>query len=310
LVVADLGIPPAILEQTPGNLYLMVPEELRSLMLVRPESSHKGDFGHCLIVAGSPGMSGAAVLATQAAVAAGAGLVTVAVPTDLLVTLECASLESMSLGLSSDPSGHLALAAAPEVLTALESRDVLALGPGLGRSPETVAAAREIVASSACPAVIDADGLYALVGASELLLARGGTTVLTPHPGEAARLAGSSVEEIEADRIGFARRMAVEWNSVLVLKGHQTLVATPDGAVHVNTSGNPGMASGGCGDVLTGLVVALLAQGYSGEIAAILGVYLHGLAGDLALESRGEEGLRAGDLVEMLPQAFDSLRNA
>jgi NAD(P)H-hydrate epimerase len=158
--------------------------------------------------------------------------------------------------------------------------------------------------------VIDADGLYALVGASELLLARGGTTVLTPHPGEAARLAGSSVEEIEADRVGFARRMAVEWNSVLVLKGHQTLVATPDGAVHVNTSGNPGMASGGCGDVLTGLVVALLAQGYAGEIAAILGVYLHGLAGDLALESRGEEGLRAGDLVEMLPQAFDSLRNA
>jgi hydroxyethylthiazole kinase-like uncharacterized protein yjeF len=301
VVVADLGLPPAILAEAPGWLFISSPQELESLLLVRSERSHKGNFGHGLLVAGSVGMSGAAILATQAAVAGGAGLVTVAVPSEILVTLECASLESMSLGLETG--------SAQEVLAALKSRDVLALGPGLGTREETIEAVREIVGESDCPAVLDADALNALVGAEDLLRARTAPTIVTPHPGEAARLAGVTVEVVEKDRVSFVRRVALDWGCTVVLKGHQTLVATTEGNVTINTTGNPGMASGGCGDVLTGLILALLAQGYAADVAAILGVYLHGLAGDLALESRGEEGLRAGDIVEALPQAFEVVRS-
>jgi NAD(P)H-hydrate epimerase len=308
IVIADLGIPASLVESAPGQLYLSTPETVGALLPVRAARSHKGDFGHCLLVAGSPGMSGAAVLATQAAVAAGAGLVTIAVPDELLVTLECASLESMSLGLDADEEGNLSAAASEEILSALEDRDALAIGPGLGSAPGTVESVQKVIAESCCPAVLDADALNALPGATELLRAREGVTVLTPHPGEASRMTGIDIDEIERDRIGFARQFAAEFDSVLVLKGHQTLIATPDGEVTVNTTGNPGMASGGCGDVLTGIVVALLAQKMEAEVAAVLGVYLHGLAGDLALETRGEEGLRASDLVERLPEAFELLR--
>jgi NAD(P)H-hydrate epimerase len=310
IVVTDLGTPAEIVEEAPGFLHLLVEDELSAYLLDPAPGSHKGDFGHCLVVAGSPGKSGAASLAGQAAVRAGAGLVTIAVPGPLLEAVDTVSLESMSLALSADGSGCLTVDAADEVLGALDRKQALALGPGLGTRGTTTTAVRRIVEHCPVPLVLDADGLNALAGSAAMLRDRAAPTVLTPHPGEAARLFGGTSLEIQASRVEFARRTAVEHRVILILKGYQTLVATPGGEVYVNLTGNPGMATGGTGDVLTGTLGALLAQGYDAEVAACLGVFLHGLAGDLAAEEHGLEGLAATDLLDALPSAFRRLRGA
>lgn len=310
VVVTDLGIPRAVLAEAPGCLELLVADELAACLMEPAPEAHKGSFGHCLVIAGSPGKSGAAVLAAQAAVSSGAGLVTVGVPSPLLDTVEGASVESMAVALSADRSGCLTVDSADQVLAASRDKQAVALGPGLGTSGTTVTAVRSIVSACDRPLVLDADGLNALVGAPELLRDRPAPTVLTPHPGEAARLFGSTSMEVQAARVDFAGRTAVEYGVVLVLKGYQSLVATPDGEVFINTSGNPGMGTGGTGDVLTGMIVALLAQGYEATVAASLGVFLHGLAGDLAAERVGLEGLRASDLLAAIPAAFRGLRGA
>ena len=308
LAVADLGMPPRLLEEAPGGLHLLTAEELAGEVRPRAADSHKGTFGHLLLVAGSPGKAGAAVLAARAAVRGGAGLVSVAVPEPILATVDLGSLESMTIPLAARPAGGLDRAAGAEVLAALDGKDAMALGPGLGREPETTAAIRQAVLESEAPLVLDADGLNAFAGEPGLLAGREGVTILTPHPGELARLLGIPVAEILEDRVEWARRAAAATGAIAVLKGHQTLVAEPVGDVYLSPTGNPGMATGGVGDVLTGLLGALLAQGYDGRMAALLGVYLHGLAGDLAAARRGEEALRAGDLVASLPAAFQALR--
>lgn len=308
VIVTDLGMPDQVIEQAPGFLHLLVGDELTRWLHDPLPDDHKGRFGHCLVVAGSKGKAGAAILAARGAVVAGAGLVTVAVPEPLCSTVDSASLESMTLPLSSDRHGGLTIDAADEVLEAIEGKSCLAVGPGLGTSGGTVTAVRRLLEESDLPAVVDADGLNAFGGQTNRLERRKAPTVLTPHPGEAARLFQTNVDTVQADRIDFVRGRAMEHGVVIVLKGHQTLVAAPDGTVFVNSTGNPGMASGGSGDVLTGLIAALLAQDYDPVVAACLGVYLHGLAGDLALEGRGLEGLRAGDLLASLPEAFQRLR--
>jgi len=310
VVVTDLGVPRAVLEEAPGFLHLLIAEELAAFLMQPEPEAHKGVFGHCLLVAGSPGKSGAAVLAARAAVSSGAGLVTVGVPAPLLAAVDSGSVESMSLALSADRSGCLTVDAAEEVLEAAAGKQVLALGPGLGTSGTTVTAVLQIVGACELPLVLDADGLNAIADAPEILRRRTAPTVITPHPGEAARLFGCSAAEIQASRVEFSRRAAAESGVVLVLKGHQSLIATPEGEVFVNSSGNPGMASGGTGDVLTGMIAALLAQQYDPVVAACLGVFLHGLAGDLAAEDAGQEGLRAGDLLGAVPAAFRLLRQA
>jgi ADP-dependent NAD(P)H-hydrate dehydratase / NAD(P)H-hydrate epimerase len=297
LVVTDLGIPPELVEEAEeegGALHLLVGEELSGLLPEREPGTHKGDYGHVLLVAGSPGKAGAAILAARAAVRSGAGLVTAAVPESILDVVDLGSIESMTLPLRS----------LDRVLEAVEGKSVLAMGPGLGQEDETVAAIRRIALEVSLPLVLDADGINAFAGRAAELAGRGAETVLTPHPGELGRLLGISTAEVQGDRIAAARRAAVEAEAVVVLKGHRTLVATPGGEVHVNATGNPGMATGGTGDVLTGLIAGLLAQGLGALDAARLGVYLHGLAGDLAAARTGEAALAAGDLLTYLPAAF------
>jgi hydroxyethylthiazole kinase-like uncharacterized protein yjeF len=310
MVVTDLGIPARLVddvEEEAGDLHLLMGEELADLLPARDAGAHKGDFGHALIVAGSPGKAGACILAVRAAVRAGAGLVTAAVPEPILQTVELGSIESMTLPLPAGVSGHLGERAADVVLEAAEGKAVLALGPGLGTEPFTVAAIRRVALECPLPLVLDADGLNAFEGKAGDLAARRAETILTPHPGELGRLLGISTAQIQEDRIAAARGAAEETGAIVVLKGHMTLIASGT-AVFVNPTGNPGMATGGTGDVLTGLIAGFLAQGLDALDAAVLAVYLHGLAGDLTATRLGEVSLAAGDLIEILPAAFAALR--
>jgi NAD(P)H-hydrate epimerase len=324
LVVADLGIPPDLVEEAAGGLHLLDPFDLAPLLPAREAGGHKGDYGHALIVAGSPGKAGAAILAARAAVRAGAGLVTAAVPEPLLATVDLGSVESMTLGLPAGPNGQLLTAAVDRLLGFAAGKQAMALGPGLGQEEDTAETIRRLTHEVELPLVLDADGLNAFAGrAGEIRQRRGRETVLTPHPGEMGRLLGISTAEVQADRIAAVRRAARETGAVVVLKGHLSLIAIPAGEtagegeegdgepeVYVNPTGNPGMATGGTGDVLTGLLAGLLAQGLGAAEAAPLGVYLHGLAGDLVAERAGGRGLAAGDLVDELPAAFRKLAAA
>ena len=309
IVVADLGVP---LPDAPGPdaLHLLTGEELAAAIAPRPAEAHKGDFGHVLLVAGSRGKAGAAVLAARAAVAGGAGLTTVAAPMELLAALVAGCPEAMSMPLPATDQGTLAAAAADLLLRAAAERTTLAVGPGVGRHPETAAALRRLVLESDRPLVLDADGLFPFAGRLEELAGRSAATVLTPHPGELARLLGRDTAAVQADRLGAAREAARRARAVVALKGRRTIVAAPDGESWVNATGNPGMASGGSGDVLTGLVAARLAQGEEADFAAALSVHWHGLAGDLALARLGGPAVPAGELAASLGAAWRSLAEA
>jgi NAD(P)H-hydrate epimerase len=316
LVIADLGIPPRLVdevEEAGGRLHLLVEEELAGLLPPRERNGHKGSYGHALLVAGAPGKAGAAILAARGAVRAGAGLVTIGVPEPILQTVDLGSIESMTLALPAGLTGLISEAAVDRVLDAAQGKAVLALGPGLGQEPETAAAIRRIVREAPLPIVADADALNAFAGRAGDLKDRPDATVLTPHPGELGRLLGIETSEIQKDRVATARRAAVETGAIVVLKGSQTLIASPEREVWINSTGNPGMATGGSGDVLTGLVAGLLAQREAFALdvvdAVLLAVYLHGLAGDLAAAKLGEQALSAGDLLDFLPAAFAHLRD-
>jgi NAD(P)H-hydrate epimerase len=304
LVVVDLGVPWVDLEHDGPGCSVLLGEELASWLPARSPESHKGDFGHLLLVAGSDGMSGAAVLAARAAVRAGVGLVTLAVPDGIRAECHAGCLEAMTIALGSRGESAALPAHVEALLDAVSSRDALAVGPGLGAAEETRAALRDLVVRSRLPLVLDADGLNAFAGRVDDLAAREGELVLTPHPGELARLLGTSAAAVQRDRLAAAREGAARARAVVVLKGHQSLVAEPDGDVSINLTGNPGMATGGSGDVLTGVIGALLAQAFESSAAARLGVFLHGLAGDLAAAQVGERSLSASDLVDHLPAAF------
>ena len=316
LVVADLGIPASLVDrdwdgQGEGSLHLLTSEEAAALLPPpRPAGAHKGDFGHLLVVAGATGKAGAAILTARGAVRAGAGLVTAAVPEPIVQTVDGGSIESMSLALPASADGRLAAGAGEAILAAARGKDAVALGPGLGGGEPEAGEIRRAVLACELPLVLDADGVNAFAGRAGELAARAAATVLTPHPGELGRLLGIAAAEVAADRVGAARRAARETGGVVVLKGHLTLVAGPEGAVWVNTTGHPAMATGGTGDVLTGVVGAFLAQGYEPLEAALLAVHLHGLAGGLAAAERGEIALAAGDLIDLLPAAFRALSGA
>ena len=251
-------------------------------------------------------MSGAVYLASQGALRTGAGLVTVAVPAGIGAVMEMKTTEAMTLELPETLAGGLGAEAVKLAHDFSAKTSVVLAGPGLGRQEETLEALRELVGMMDRPLVLDADGLFALAGHIELLAASDTLAVLTPHPGEMARLTGLSVRQIQSDRIGVARRSAMEWGAVVVLKGSRTVVAFPDGEIFVNPTGNSGMASGGMGDVLAGMIAALIAQGLSSQDAAVLGVYLHGLAGDGVAEER-PAGMTAVDLAERIPATIRSL---
>ena len=272
----------------------------------RPPDAHKGHFGLAVIVGGSRGMAGAAALAGMAALRGGAGLVRVAVPDVCLQVVAGFEPSYMTVALPSDPAGRIALSACPMVLHTASTATAVACGPGLGRSLGLDVLVSRLYTETAKLVVVDADGLNALCARREVMARPGGPRILTPHPGEFARLLGRDrvpAEEREAAAVEMAARCGV----VLVLKGHRTLVT--DGRQRwTNTTGNPGMATGGSGDVLTGLVAALACQGLSPWDAVRLGVHLHGLAGDLAAAELGQEPLVASDLIGYLPRAFLAYR--
>ncbi len=285
----------------------MPPEVVTGLPTLgrRPADSHKGTFGHVLVVAGSRGMSGAAILCASAAIRGGAGLVTLAAPEPVMLPAATANPCYLTMPLPADEHGQLTAAAEPIILPAAARCTVVACGPGLGQGSGVTRVVIDLLARAAKPCVLDADGLNAVARTPESLRRRD-PLVITPHPGEFARLLGISAAAVQADRETQAVRFAGARGVILVLKGHETLV-TDGRRLYRNSTGNPGMATGGTGDVLTGLIAALIGQKLEAFAAAQLGVYLHGLAGDLARDAVGEISLTATDLLAWLPRAFLSV---
>jgi len=303
VVTVPIGIPDEVAANAPVEALLVDADEARAMLPPRPADGHKGVFGHLLVIAGSQGKSGAAVMTATAGLRGGAGLVTLACPAGMQQVAACHTLEIMTAALT-EVAGAVSLQAMEELLLLTDGKQAVAVGPGLGTTDEAGALARRFLRETELPAVVDADALNALGGHLEVLDGRRGrATVLTPHPGEMARLCDLSVAEVQADRVGVACGFAREHGVVVLLKGARTVVAAPDGRLRVNSSGHPGMASGGMGDVLTGLIGGLLAQGVEACAAAALGAYLHGLAGDRLYPLFGDAGLLATDLLREIPAA-------
>jgi ADP-dependent NAD(P)H-hydrate dehydratase / NAD(P)H-hydrate epimerase len=306
IVVAPIGSPDAAV-QSSLKLEVTTARDMSALLAPRPLDSNKGMYGHVLIVGGSVGKSGAAAMAGMAALRAGAGLVTVATAKSALPNIAAFAAELMTEPLPETDTGGIGVASVKsgKLQQLASTMTVVAIGPGIGRHPETVELVREAVRTLKCPLVIDADGLNAFDGKTELLDGSKRALVLTPHPGEMSRLVGATVKAVQADRLNVAREFARDHKLVLVLKGSLTIIALPDGTAWVNPTGNPGMATGGTGDILTGMTAGILAQmPNEASHAAVAAAYLHGLAGDIAAETMGEHSLVATDLLTGLPEAF------
>jgi NAD(P)H-hydrate epimerase len=304
--VVPIGIPPA--EAARGvSTFLLERRDVARHFPRRPRDAHKGTYGHLLIVAGSLGKTGAAALVADAAMRSGAGLVTVATPASQQPVVASLVLEAMTEALPETAAHTLALPAHEMVLELAERRDAVALGPGLGLDAETQAAARALVQDVRRPMTVDADALTALGGHLGQLRDSAAPRCLTPHPGELARMLGASAADVQRDRIAAAREFATRHGVHIVLKGARSVIGAPDGRIVINPTGNPGMASGGTGDVLTGILGAFLARGLAPDAALQAAVYLHGRAGDLAARRLGEEALIARDVIAALPEAFQEL---
>ena len=297
VVIADIGVPSEVIEGLDGpQIELLTREDVRGLIEPRAADSHKGDFGRVLIVAGSRGKTGAAHLAGMGALRAGAGLVTIATPASCLPIVASLAPELMTEALGEDRQGQVVEGALDRVLGF--TQDVIACGPGLGRGAGASAFVRALLDRAESPLVLDADALTVLADDPGRLIGREERDVIiTPHPGEMARLIGSSTDEVQTHRIEVATDFATTHKVYVVLKGHRTIVATPEGRVFINPTGNAGMATGGTGDVLTGMISAFLAQLLDAEAACRLGAFLHGAAGDLAQESEGEIAMTATDVL-------------
>ena len=307
VVIADIGIPSEVVEGLEGPyIELLTPELLKPLVEPRAADSHKGDFGRVTIVAGSRGKTGAAYLAAVGALRSGTGLVTVATPASCLPIIASMGAEFMT-----EPLGHskTGCVTASSVAAILDMRhDVIACGPGLGREPSVGEFVRALVERSTVPLVLDADALVVLADDPSSLVGREERDVIiTPHPGEMARLIGASVEEVQANRIEVASNFAATRHVYVVLKGHRTIIATPEGRVFINPTGNAGMATGGTGDLLTGMIAAWLAQLLDAEAACRLAVFLHGAAGDLAEAGEGQVSMTATDVAALLGKALGRL---
>jgi NAD(P)H-hydrate epimerase len=314
LLVRKIGSPPGLIEETgKGHLRWSEPPEFAHFAVRRKPEGHKGDYGHALIVAGSVGKTGAAVLASWAALRAGAGLVTVATPEPALPIIAAHTLEVMTEPLAATRAGTISERSLEGNLfgSILKGKRALGIGPGLTAQDETQCFVRTVVKThSEVPIILDADGLNAFDGRAAELKARRGLLAMTPHPGEMSRLTGRTIDEIQSDRIEIALRAAADWNAIVVLKGHHTVIAAPDGSAHINSTGNPGMGAGGTGDVLTGMLAGLTAQYVRKEDATAFarlvafGVYLHGLAGDIPYADHNGAPLMASDLIRAIPRAY------
>jgi NAD(P)H-hydrate epimerase len=317
--VAGIGSPEeAIISSL--QLNVITARDFAPLIAPRTAESNKGNYGHVLVVGGSLGKSGSVAMSGMSALRSGAGLATIATPKSVLSTVAGFHPELMTEPLAETDAGSISASAADQIEELAKAKSVLAIGPGISRVPETSELVRKLVRESEIPIVLDADGLNAFEGRTSELSGKGRLLVITPHPGEMARLAGCSIADVQKDRLGIARRFAREHELIVVLKGHRTLVVQPDGEAWVNTTGNPGMSTGGTGDILTGMVAAMLAQhvrtrnpadataskpnSEDALLSVIAAVHLHGLAGDVMRESVGEHSMVATDLLRGLPEAF------
>lgn len=300
----DIGIPSHYIDDLHISTRLLTQNFIKGLLPDRKPSSHKGTFGHAGIIAGSPGKTGSAALASLAALRVGTGLVTVATPDSAHAGLETKTLEAMTVPMPETGGQTLSLKSLPLLLEFAKTREAIGIGPGLTTHAETVELVRAFIPEIHCPCVIDADGLNALAGHIDVLRTCEVVPVLTPHPGEMARLTKMTTKDINENRLTIARDFAQAHSCILVLKGARTIVAGPDGRIAICSTGNPGMATAGMGDVLTGIITGFLAQGLTPWHAALTGVFLHGLAGDLAAQKQGQAGLIARDLLDVIPQAI------
>lgn len=306
--VAEIGIPEAAFETAGINTFVTEDDDVRARLPARPPDAHKGTFGHAAIIAGSVGMTGAAAMTGESAVRVGAGLVTLGVPASLNDILEVKVTEVMTVPLLETQARSFSKDAVKQAIELIRKCDAVAIGPGLSRNPETVAFVHEILPQIECPMVLDADGLNAVSEDVSVFGKLKAPCVITPHPGEMARLTGTPAEVIQSNRLIAAQDTAKRFGVVVVLKGAATVTASPDGEAWINSTGSPAMASGGMGDVLTGAIAGLLAQGLSVMDGAICAVYLHGRAGELAAEKLGEAGVGATDLLPLLPVSIKELQ--
>lgn len=305
VITRKIGMPEILLERPDCYLNMLTETEILPLLKQREKDGHKGTYGHVALIGGSGDMLGAIRMAGKSALRAGCGCATVILPKSLQAPFQTAEMELMNHAVSENYNHQFAETAADEIIDYINNdtrKNACVLGPGLGRYDEAGAFVKKILVSVKRPFLLDADGLMAIADDPGFLRETEGDIILTPHPGEMSALTGLSIAEIEKNRIEIARKYAREWQVTLVLKGHHSLIATKNGEIWMNFSGNPGMATGGSGDVLSGLIGGLLAQGYSTEDAAKAGVYLHGAAGDIMAKKYGEQGLIAGDLIEGIPK--------
>jgi len=308
LEVANIGIPRQLLQEPEIKLNLIESEEVARAFPPRKRDAHKGTFGHVLVIAGSVGKGGAAAMTGKAALRVGAGLVTLAVPASLTGAMEAKLDEVMKESLPETPEGTIAQSALEKILRLLEGKDCLALGPGLSTHPETKELVKNLIPQVRVPTVVDADGINALSLHLEALSQRNGPLILTPHPGELSRLLSISTEEVQRNRVAIAQKFSSGFHVFLVLKGKGTIVSDPRGEAFLNPTGNPGMATGGSGDVLTGILAGIIASGAEISLALQAGVFIHGLAGDLAAQEWGEEPMIAGDVLAKVPEALREVK--
>ena len=301
LEIIDIGIPDHIVKNIGPKQYLLTRDRIRMAFKSRSPDAHKGTTGHILVVAGSIGKTGAAAMTAMSAMRAGAGLVTLAIPESLNPVLETQVLEAMTYPLPETKGGVIGESSFNKIMDLLSGKKCLAIGPGLGEAAQTKKLVHRIIKESLTTLVIDADGLNNIAGSTQILKKAKAPVILTPHPGEMAKLTDSTTESVQKDRITCARQFAKKFNVHIVLKGAKTIIAHPDGNVFINPTGNPGMASGGMGDVLTGIIAGLISQGFSPESAAHTGVYLHGAAADLLAEKIGPFGYLSTEVMNAIP---------
>ena len=307
LYIVDISIPNAAIEKESVYVHLLTEEDMTCLIPLRQKDSHKGSFGHVLVIAGSIGKGGAAAMTSISCLRAGAGLVTLATPQSVQPIVAEKLTEIMTFPLPETYDKTISLSAMDEIMNLIRDKDVIAIGPGLTVHKDTAAVVRKVLKEVDVPVVIDADGINALIDHLDILKERRAATVLTPHPGEMGRLIGKSTADVQKDRIETARDFAMSHNVFLVLKGANTLVAEPSGKVYISPTGNPGMATAGTGDALTGILAGLTAQMNDISAGVKLSVYLHGLAGDIAAKEVGLISMIAGDLIDRIPAAIKHL---
>ncbi|MEW6096995.1 MAG: NAD(P)H-hydrate dehydratase [bacterium] len=308
LSLIDISLPKQLLEDENIKVNLLLKEDILPLLPERAEDVHKGSCGKVIIIAGSVGMTGAAVMTSQSCLAMGAGLAILCIPQSLNPIVEVKLTEVITKPLPETQEQTLSLNSYDKIIELVKDVSAVAIGPGLGRNNDIVNLIRKLIPKLNVPMVIDADGLFALANNLHILKEKSSPVVITPHHGEMAYLLGVSIDEVKKDRLGVAQRFAQKYQLVVVLKGPRTIIADPEGNTYINSTGNPGMATAGCGDVLTGMIAGLLAQKVSDLDAAKLGVFLHGLAGDLVLEEKGVYSLVASDLIDKIPAAIKKLR--